>query len=432
MKTLILKTKTLSKIIRDFRSEMSRGLLGKKSSLAMIPTFAEMPTESEKGEFLALDLGGTNFRILNVVLRGCGKISVVSEKKFHLKAGDITGTEKDLFGFIAASIKRFMEANKINPARKNSLGFTFSFPLRQISIADGILLRWNKGFAAKNCVGKNVVQLLNKALLKKGLCNIKVAALINDTLGTLVTRRYADPHCDMGVILGTGTNASYLEKVSNIKKNPRLKTKSGFMAINIEWGNFNKLPQTIYDKVLDEQTINHKRQRLEKMVSGMYLGELVRLIILDMIKKKILFGGRTPVSLAKCWKLTSSHVSLAEGDDSRRLGRIAKLLRVLGIKNSTYRDRLLTKEACVTVSTRSAQISASAIAAVILWMYPKVRKKHTVAIDGSLFEKWPQYRSHLMSSLRSILKEKAQKISLILTKDGSGKGAAVVAATALK
>jgi hexokinase len=63
-------------------------------------------------------------------------------------------------------------------------------------------------------------------------------------------------------------------------------------------------------------------------------------------------------------------------------------------------------------------------------MDPKLEKNHTVAIDGSLFEKWPAYRRHIKDSLRAIVKGKARKISLALTKDGSGIGAAVVAATA--
>jgi hexokinase len=202
------------------------------------------------------------------------------------------------------------------------------------------------------------------------------------------------------------------------------------MAINIEWGNFNKLPQTIYDKRLDALTINPGRQRLEKMVSGMYLGELARLILSDLISKKMFLAGRLTARLAGPWKFTATDVSAAESDTSRGLIKTAKLLKSLGVKNSAYSDRLLLKRICTMVSVRSAQISAAAIAAVILWMDPAVSRKHTVAIDGSLFEKWPRYRSHISSFLRCILKEKARNISLALTPDGSGKGAAIVAATA--
>ncbi len=429
MESLYLSVKTVKNIIKDFHSEMSRGLCGRKSSLSMMPTFAGMPTGNEKGRFIALDLGGTNFRILEVALKGRGRISVISEKRFLLKNKDIAGTEKQLFDFIALRVKRFMMANRIGPREERPLGFTFSFPVRQRSIADGILLCWNKGFAAKNAVGRDVIQLLNNALKRNGAQNIEVAALINDTIGTLVTRRYSDRNCDLGVIIGTGTNASYPEKISNIKKVRRLKTRTGQMAINIEWGNFNRLPHTAYDKKLDASTANPGRQILEKMVSGMYLGEISRLVLLDLVRKKMLFSGKVPAGLTRPWKFNTLQVALSESDRSKRLEKIGKLLRGLGKLSSSYPDRLMVKKVCGMVSTRSAQISAAAIAAVILWMDPKVKKNHTVAIDGSLFEKWPEYRGHIRSSLREILKEKAAKVSLALTKNGSGKGAAIVAAT---
>jgi hexokinase len=372
---------------------MSKGLRGGKSSLSMIPTFARMPTGREKGRFIALDLGGTNFRIMEVALNGRGGISVMSEKRFRLKNRDITGTQERLFDFIALSVRRFMRSNRIGIAGKTRLGFTFSFPVRQRSISDGILLCWNKGFAAKNVVGRDVVGLLDKALRRNSVNNIRVAALINDTVGTLVTRRYSDRNCDLGVIIGTGTNASYPEK-----------TRLG-QAMNIEWGNFNKLPRTVYDRRLDKSTANPGRQILEKMVSGMYLGEIARLILGDTL------GDKAPAELRRPWKFSAEQVALA--------GR-----------GALYHDRPVVKKVCAAVSQRSARIIAAAIAAVILWMDPKLKNNHTVAIDGSLFEKWPEYRGHIKSCLGEILGGKSAKVSLKLTRNGSGKGAAVVAAVA--
>jgi hexokinase len=45
-----------------------------------------------------------------------------------------------------------------------------------------------------------------------------VAALVNDTIGTLVAHAYEYPETQVGVILGTGANAAYIEKLENIKK----------------------------------------------------------------------------------------------------------------------------------------------------------------------------------------------------------------------
>ena len=38
-----------------------------------------------------------------------------------------------------------------------------------------------------------------------------VDAILNDTTGCLIACAYKRPNCAIGVILGTGTNASYLE-----------------------------------------------------------------------------------------------------------------------------------------------------------------------------------------------------------------------------
>ena len=61
---------------------------------------------------------------------------------------------------------------------------------------------------------------------------------------------------------------------------------------------------TEYDEIIDQNSVNVGRQRYEKMIAGMYLGEIVRLgkfskslgqilkwfsVLLDMCKKGIVF-----------------------------------------------------------------------------------------------------------------------------------------------
>ena len=73
------------------------------------------------------------------------------------------------------------------------------------------------------------------------LSQFRVAALINDSVGTLAGGCYVDSDTKIGIILGTGTNACYVEQASNISA---LASKNGhgqqrpLMAINTEWGNF--------------------------------------------------------------------------------------------------------------------------------------------------------------------------------------------------
>jgi len=427
-KSLEFSVSDIKKIIKNFHSEMARGLACKKSSLAMIPTFVSLPSGKEKGKFIALDLGGTNFRILEVMLDGNGNIKITAENKFKLQTKDITGTGSHLFDFIANSIKKFLTKNKIT--NKENLGFTFSFPVKQTSIASGVLPFWNKGFSATNVVGKDVVDLLNKALKRNKINNIKITALVNDTVGTLAAKAYSEKQCDVGIILGTGTNACYPEKITNIKKWHKKANNSNHMIINIEWGNFDKLARTDFDEDLDNNSLNPGRQRLEKMVSGMYLGELARLIFLYLIENKILLKDTANSSFKKPGVFETEHMSIIENDNSAQLAEVHKLLKKLGISDSTYEDRKLIKKICKIILLRSAAISVAAMSAVILWMDKRLAKQHTIAIDGSLFEKCTNYQLNMRNMLRATFKNKAKRINMTLAKDGSGRGAAVIAAIA--
>lgn len=58
--------------------------------------------------------------------------------------------------------------------------------------------------------------------------NINIAAIVNDTVGTLVSHAYVDPETQLGVIIGTGTNAAYVEEISCM---PKWKTHYGNQPI---------------------------------------------------------------------------------------------------------------------------------------------------------------------------------------------------------
>lgn len=63
---------------------------------------------------------------------------------------------QDLFDFIASTLKQFIEkeenVSEFSSLRKRELGFTFSFPVKQMSIHSGILIKWTKGFAIDGMV----------------------------------------------------------------------------------------------------------------------------------------------------------------------------------------------------------------------------------------------------------------------------------------
>ncbi|MFH1453158.1 MAG: hexokinase [Armatimonadota bacterium] len=416
-------------IIQGFHSEMQKGLSGFASSLKMIPAFVDKPKGTEKGKFLALDLGGTNLRVLAVELDGKGSSNISAVSKFILPKKAMTGKGEELFDFIAECIEAFLDENGISKTKKYDLAFTFSFPVEQTNIAAGKLIVWTKGFTAKGVEGKDVIILLNEALKRKGIKCIQVAALANDTVGTLAAKSYNDPNCDMGVILGTGTNACYPEKIANIKKWRGVDPK-GTMVINMEWGNFNKLRFTPYDKEVDDESLNTGCQYLEKMVSGMYLGEITRIIICDLIKRGLIFNDPDCKVFIKKDSFQTEDMSLIASDESANYSSIEEFLTLKGITEVTLHDKLAMKKLCQFVSTRAAKVAAGAISAVITWIDPKLKNSHTVGVDGTLYEKYPRFSNIMIEVFQSLFKEKASRIKLALAKDGSGKGAAIIAAIA--
>lgn len=122
--------------------------------------------------------------------------------------------------------------------------------------------------------------------------------MINDTVGTLVAHAYSDPKTRVGFIYGTGTNAAYPEKVSRILKlKDNHYAKDTMMLVNTEidiFGSDAYLPLNRFDRELDASHSQPKFQLYEKMMSGAYIGELVRLASLDLISQKELFNGHKP------------------------------------------------------------------------------------------------------------------------------------------
>ncbi len=409
-------------IVDGFHEDIRRGLAGAGGALPMLPAFVGRPQGTEQGRFLAMDLGGTHCRVLEVELDGRRGAAVKASSRFTVPREAVRGPGKGLFDFLAGCIGAFFQEHAVAGGTPRVLAFAFSFPVEQHSLASGTLLRWTKGFTAAGVQGADVVALLSDAMERKGLGFVRVAALTNDTVGTLAAASYADPSCDMGVILGTGTNACYPERADRIGKavgpGPAVER-----IVNLEWGNFDRLQATPYDVRLDAASPNAGQQKLEKMVSGRYLGEIVRLVLREMRNEGLLFAETDRAAFSTPDGLTTKALFLAAR------GR-HDLFASAGIRDVSETERAAVCEIGRIVATRSARIAGAAIAAVATWMDPPLERDHTVAIDGSLFEKNPAYQAWMAGILDELFNDRAARIRPVLAKDGSGIGAAIVGAMA--
>lgn len=115
---------------------------------------------------MALDLGGTNFRVLCIVLDN--DKCEMSSKIFAVPQNIMLGTGEELFDHIAACLAEFCTEEGILEEIL-PLGFTFSFPLAQKGLNVGILEMWTKGFKVSGVVGADVVHLLEEAIQRRGV-----------------------------------------------------------------------------------------------------------------------------------------------------------------------------------------------------------------------------------------------------------------------
>lgn len=148
---------------------------------------------------------------------------------------------------------------------------------------------------------------------------IKLTALVNDTTGTLIASAYTDTKMKIGCIFGTGCNAAYMEECGSIPKLAHMNLDSDtLMAINCEWGAFDNehvvLPRTHYDVLIDKESPRPDQQAFEKMVAGLYLGEIYRRVLEELhdhVDCKI-FEGQDLSKLRKPYSLDSSFLSAVE------------------------------------------------------------------------------------------------------------------------
>ncbi|GLJ30494.1 hypothetical protein SUGI_0603460 [Cryptomeria japonica] len=424
--------------------EMNAGLASETGNkLKMIISYVDnLPTGDEEGIFYALDLGGTNFRVLRVELGG--KERRVLDQEFEevpIPPKLMSGSTEELFDYIASELASFVakEGENMRPplGRQRELGFTFSFPVKQFSIASGTLIKWTKGFSVSGTVGKDVSEALNEAMERKGL-NMRVSALVNDTVGALAGGRYWDENVMAAVILGTGTNACYVEHADAIPKWQGPLPKSGSMVINMEWGNFwsSHLPMTEYDVAFDAESLNPGEQIFEKLISGMYLGEIVRRVLYRIAKETTLVGDFIPSKLAIPFQLSTPHMSYMHSDTSSDLQVVGRILKeALGVQNTSLKTRKIVIEVCRIVAERGARLAGAGIVGILKKIGRDVfetveEKKTVVAMDGGLYEHYDLFRQYLKNAVTELLGSKAsERVVIEHSRDGSGIGAALLAAS---
>lgn len=368
-------------LIKSFEDDMRS-----KKSLKMLNTYVFCNKVFKKGEYLALDIGGTNVRVS--LYEVDSKVILKDTRKFALRGEgfDYTTSEyslRDIFEMVADRIEEIIE-----PKKKYLLGHTFSFAIDSKSKNSAKTLIFSKGFAWHDAIGVDVNECLKSVLKERGL-DVEPEAILNDTTATLLAGFSKDINTNIACILGTGHNMCFIN--------------SGGEIINTESGGFNStdIPLTEYDEEFLNEIPNERNCLLEALVGGKNIAKLARVVIDSLIEKGCIkqFAEITP-------EMMSASI---EGD----LDTLDKW------------QNCALREVSKIIYCRAAHLIACELVAVFRYL-GITEGTYAVAFDGSVYEKVSYFRMCLTKKLERLSGD--IRISHMLVKDGSSVGAVIACA----
>ncbi|KAF1987208.1 actin-like ATPase domain-containing protein [Aulographum hederae CBS 113979] len=424
------------------------------SDICMLPSYNHtLPTGHERGTFLALDVGGSTFRV--ALVRLCGKdsgdmsmrIVKMCTFKINKKIRDLEGHA--FFEWMAERVEEVLSDPEIRELAEEetlSMGLAWSFPIEQTSIRSGNLLDMGKGFRAmQGLKGQDLGDLIMKACRAKNL-NVRMDAMVNDSSATLLSKAYRDSSTGLALILGTGTNCAVhlpVSALSHAKFGVRPQSwheKAKHVVVNTEFSMFGKniLPTTRWDDYLNTMHTHPDFQPFEHLISGRYLGEIVRLILLEAIQTAQLFGGDVPEAFLEPYSLETGTIAVFESDDTPTLSKALASLQASHplTKQPSTLELHYIRQVCQFVSHRAAAYLAAGLHA--LWSLRATAEgldlsdagHLTVSCNGSVIEKYPSFRGLCQSYLDELtVMSGAEKHSVVLemSDESAIYGAAVAA-----
>ena len=168
-------------------------------------------------------------------------------------------------------------------------------------------------------------------------------------------------------------------------------------------------------------SVSTGKQLFEKMISGMYMGELVRCVLVDLVRNNLLFGGESSPLLETPFAFKTAWISFIDSDKNKTHKETEKVLNDLGLQPfASEEDYEIVKLVCGRVSTRAAYLVSAAITCILKKMK---RSFTTVGVDGSVYRFHPHFHDLMEKKITELLCGTDYKFSLTLSEDGSGRGA---------
>lgn len=321
-----------------------------------------------------------------------------------------------------------------------------------------------KFMAAEGLLGQDLGDLIQNSCSKRGL-TVQLHAIVNDSSATLLSKAYLDPTTRFGLILGTGVNAAvhlpvHLFSRSKFGIRPdEWHDSAKHVIVNTELSMFGAgiLPSTKWDAALREVHPMPGFQPLEHFVSGGYLGEIVRRVLIEGIETYGLFGGVVPPSLEGEYSLDTETLSYIElcvpallpsfqanvvhRDRSPSLMHAHEIFVSRHPTSSppSYADLHALRSIASHVTYRASGVVAAGVHA--LWQLrneaeniPAHESSHTwVAYNGSVIENYPEFKTRCQTHLDTLVEQSGGTrgtVELTYAEESSLLGAAIAGAVA--
>lgn len=366
-----LDNEQLKGIAHAFREKVEEGLNKNNAEIQCIPTFILPKATDVKGKALVLDLGGTNYRVAIV--------DFSTEKPIIYPNN---GWKKDMSimkspGYIREELFKELADLIVEIKREEEMpiGYCFSYPAESVPGGDAKLLRWTKGVDIKEMVGEFIGKPLLDYLNERNKIKFTGIKVVNDTIASLfagLTDNSYDAY--IGLIVGTGTNMATFIPADKIEKLDQSCNAHGLIPVNLESGNFHPPFLTAVDDTVDAISGNPGKQRFEKAVSGMYLGDILK-----------------------------TAFPLEEFEEKFDAQKLTSIMNYPDIYKDVY------VQVAQWIYGRSAQLVAASLTGLIMLLksYNKDIRKVCLVAEGSLFwsenRKDKNYNILVMEKLRELL-----------------------------
>lgn len=313
-----------------------------------------------------------------------------------------------------------------------------------------------------------------------GLPRLKITAIANDAVATLLSLAYSTRPTEqsktvLGLILGTGCNAAVPMKLQALGLTKWLPNhfdpRSTEVVVNTELtirGAAGPLREmeliTRWDKALDKDSPKPGFQPFEQMTAGSYLGEIVRLVVLEWYTNGLRFDKAClPAAFLERNGLTTTFLAQTVATVTEPQVLSSKLRNITGLEDSqhwmwTAELAAAVLEAERAVLRRSAALIGAAIMGLLLCSGDVVLEQSNthglentrklgsnspapqnliVAYCGGLICLYPSYKEQIQEYLDALLVgllPECSHIRIVLQEasEGGVVGAAVLSATTIE